>query len=185
LLILEFSSLAGFHHFGGITRLAVDRDLCDLALFIDQEIDAPADLAGFIIETVLLGDVAAPIAEQREGDVDFLRPCGVAEGAIHTDTQDLGVCSFQPLQILLEVLHLLGSTTGEGKDVKRQRDVLLAFEVVKRNLVFESLVAQGEIRRHVPDLQGQWRWWWRSCFLFALLSPQRSSGPRDGQREYP
>jgi hypothetical protein len=35
------------------------------------------------------------------------------------------------LQVRLEVLHLLGSTTGKGKDIKRQCDVFLSFKVME------------------------------------------------------
>jgi hypothetical protein len=35
------------------------------------------------------------------------------------------------LQVRLEVLHLLGSTTGEGEDIKRQSDVFLPLEVME------------------------------------------------------
>jgi hypothetical protein len=35
------------------------------------------------------------------------------------------------LQVRLEVLHLLGSTTGKGKDIKRQRDVFLPLKIME------------------------------------------------------
>ena len=101
------------------------------AFFIDQEVHAAADLALLIVESVFARYVATPITEQREGDIDFFCPCGVAEGAVHAYTQYLGVCSFQFLQVRLEVLHLLGSTTGKGEDIKRQCDVFLSLKVME------------------------------------------------------
>jgi hypothetical protein len=35
------------------------------------------------------------------------------------------------LQVRLEVLHLLGSTTGKGEDIERQCDVLLPLKVME------------------------------------------------------
>jgi hypothetical protein len=55
------------------------------------------------------------------------------------------------LQILLEVLHLLGSTTRESEDVKGEGDVLLASEVMQGHRVAMG-VHEGKIRRQVPDL---------------------------------
>jgi len=119
--------------FGGIHRIIIDLHFDDAAAFVDQVIHPPRRFVFWVVEAVLLGDVAAPVAQQRKGDSDFFRPRRIAEGAIHTYTQDLGVGSFQFLQILLEVLHLGRSTTGEGKNIKCQRDILLASEVVQGN----------------------------------------------------
>ena len=47
------------------------------------------------------------------------------ERRYHVYTQDLGVGGFQSLKILLEVFHLLGSTTGEGEDVESQHYIFL------------------------------------------------------------
>jgi len=111
--------------FGGIHRIIIDLHFDDAAAFVDQVIHPPSRFVFRIVE--------APVAQQRESDSDFFRPRRIAEGAIHTYTQDLGVGSFQFLQILLEVLHLGRSTTGEGKYIKCQRDILLAAEVVQGN----------------------------------------------------
>jgi hypothetical protein len=35
------------------------------------------------------------------------------------------------LQVLLEVLHLQRSTTGEGKNIKGKRNILLAAKIVE------------------------------------------------------
>ena len=124
--------------------------------------------------------MTSPVAQQGKGDGDFLCPRGVAEGAVHAYTQYLGVRSFQLLQILLEVLHLLGSTTGESEDVKGEGDVLLAAEVMQGHLVAMS-VHEGKIRRHVPDLDGGIG----QGVLFLCLSPQPVAGWWRTQSEHP
>src|ERR1019366_2013839 len=98
---------------------------------------------------------AAPVAEKREGYSDLVGEGFVGEGTIHAHTQDLGVGSFQPLQVLLEVFHLLRSTTGKSEDIERQNDVLLA-AVVAQLHVFEVVavkVFQREVRRRVADFR--------------------------------
>src|SRR5215472_7129120 len=178
-LTLKFFTFAEFHGVGGINRVAINLDVGDLAILINQEIYTPADFALFIIETILASDVATPIAQQGEGNIDLLFPRLVAERAVHAHTQHLGVCSFQPLQILLEVLHLLGSTTGEGKNIKCQRDIFLAFKAAQADLV-AVIIRQREVRRCVADFQREWRRWGRGFLLFLC---QDSTGARHSQRK--
>src|SRR5215469_8402941 len=120
-LTFQFFPLAEFHGFRWINRIAIRLDVGDLAVLVDQQVYAASNFVLFVIEPVLAGDVSTPIAQQGKGYVDFFFPRLVAEGAVHAYTQHLGVCSFQSLQILLEVLHLLGSTAGEGKNIECQR----------------------------------------------------------------
>src|ERR1017187_3936759 len=143
--------LTGHYDLRRIDGLRVQLHLDHLAVLIDQVVHPPRGLVFRVVDAVLLGRVAAPIAKQREGDANFFRPRLVREGRIHAHTQHLGIGSFQLGEVLLESLHLLGSTTGEGEDVERQGDVLLPFEIMQRNLV-SALVLQGEIRRHVAHL---------------------------------
>lgn len=131
LLLVPF--LAEGDDFGGVHRVVIDLHFDNAAALVDQIIHAARRFVFGIVQTVLLGHVSTPIAQQREGDSDFFRPRRIAEGAIHTYTQDLGVRSFQFLQILLEVLHLGRSTAGERENIKCQRDILLAPEVVQGN----------------------------------------------------
>ena len=91
----------------------------DLSFFIDQEGNAPRSFVGRVINSILFCDIATPITQQREVDANLLRESSVAEGAIHAYTQDLGVCGFQLLQILLVTFHLLGSTPAERENVER------------------------------------------------------------------
>jgi hypothetical protein len=79
----------------------------------------------------------------------------IGEGTIHAHTQDLGVGGFQFFQVLLEVFHLLGSTTGESEDVERQNDVLLAMILGQSNVfqVTSVEVLQLEVRGGISDFQ--------------------------------
>src|SRR6266852_6660457 len=117
-LFLGLAALAKGDDFRRVDGIAVDLHFDDFAALVNQVVDAASGFVFGIVETVLPSDVTAPVAEEGKSDGDFFCPRGVAEGSVHADTQDLSVCSFQLLQVLLEVLHLLGSTTGEGEDVK-------------------------------------------------------------------
>ena len=128
-LALQFRALTGVHNLLGIDRVLVDLLFKNLTVFSNQVIDAAS---GFVLvneDSVFVSGFAPPIAQQGERDSDLVGKGFVCEGAIHAHTQDLGVGSFQLFKILLEVLHLLGSTTGEGKYVEGQHDILLAAEV--------------------------------------------------------
>jgi hypothetical protein len=175
---LQLFAFAKFHHVGGINRLAVNLDVSNLAVFIDQETHAAADLSLFVIETVLVGNFAAQITQQREGNFELVFPSLIAEGTIHADTQDLGICSFQPLQVLLEVLHFLGSTSGKGKNVKGKRDVFLALEAAQGDSG-ALIVGQGKVRSLIPDFQSK-----RGRAFLFLLCPNLA-GSRNSQREHP
>src|SRR5229473_3387344 len=179
-LLLGLAALAQGHDFRRVDGVAVDLHFDDFAALVDEIVDAASCFVLGIVKTVLPGDVTAPIAQEGKGDSDFLCPRGVAEGAVHTNTQDLGVCSFQLCQVLLEVLHLLGSTTCEGEDVKGESDVFLAAEVMQGHLVAMG-VHQREVRRHVPDLDGGIG---HGVFLFRLCR-QAVPGAWGHDTDYP
>src|SRR5258708_5878533 len=75
-----FSVFADCDQMRRVYGVAIDLHVDNLAVLVDQEIHAPADLSFFVIEAVFARDLATQIAEQREGNVDLLRPCFVAEG---------------------------------------------------------------------------------------------------------
>ncbi len=124
--MFHLRTLASVHPFGGIERVLVHLLFQDLSIFSDQEVHAARRLVFVFVDSVLVGYFTAPIAQQGERHSDLVGEGFVGEGTIHAHTQDLGVGCFQRFQILLEVFHLLGSTTGKGQDVERQNDVLLA-----------------------------------------------------------
>src|SRR5450755_3813906 len=162
-LPVDLSGLARLDDLGWIDSLGIELHLHHFAVLVDDVIHPARGLVLGVVQAIFFSDVATPIAEQWKRNADFFCPRLVREGRIHAYTQDLGICSFQLGKILLEVLHLLGSTSGEGENVKRQRDILLALEVVQRNFV-AVLIGHGEIRGHVADLDG---WWWRIGWFFG------------------
>ena len=131
-----FLPLADGHDLGGIDGFPIHLHFFDLAVFADQESGASGGLelhsldVHVLQKAVFLGGGSRLVAEEREFYVVFLGKGVVREGAIHADTQDLGIRGFQFLKVLLEVPHLLLSTTGEGENIKRQHDILLSLEVV-------------------------------------------------------
>ena len=134
-LLRRFAAFAESDDFRRVHSVVVDLHFDHFAALIDQVVYPARCLVFWIIESVLAGDVAAPIAQQRESNSDFFGPRLITEGAVHTYTQYLGVRSFQLLQVLLEVLHLFRSTTGKSENVESQGHVLFATEIVERNLV--------------------------------------------------
>src|SRR5579859_1724979 len=184
-LALELPAFAGGHDGGGIDGFSVFLHLHHFAFLIDQESDAACSMILVVVDTDLFGQVAAPVAEDGEFESFFFRPRGVAERAVHANTQDLGVRGFQFLQVLLESLEFGRSTTGKGEDDKCKSYILLASEVFQGNFI-AVLVNQCEIRECVAylDIGFRRRRW--SFFLLALslhsAYPQQSQ-EHDRQQE--
>ena len=103
--------------------------LHDLSILVDQICDAAQGLGIGIVDSVFLADVTAEVTQERKRHTDLLRPSFVREWTIHAHTQNLGIGAFQRLQLLLESLHLLLSTAGEGKDIEGEHHILLAAKV--------------------------------------------------------
>src|ERR1700737_1050267 len=126
LSLLQLWTFASIHNLrrinGGIVLLFLE----NASIFADQEIHAPRGFVFIRVDAVLVGRFSAPIAQQREGDPNGIGKSFIGEGTIHAHTQDLGVGSFQLFQILLEVFHLLGSTTGKSEDIKREHYLLFS-----------------------------------------------------------
>src|SRR5438067_6752557 len=117
LLSAMLLALTGLNDLGRVNGGIVDLHFGHFPRLVDQVSHSPRrlvpQLPDLLDHAVVFRGLAAPIAEQREGYANRIGECLVGERAIHAYTQDLGVRSFQRFQILLEVLHLLGSTTGE------------------------------------------------------------------------
>src|SRR5450432_2052902 len=99
------------YQLGRINRFVVHLHFHDLSIFPDQEINALRSLDFRRVHAIPACDFPAPVAEQRKSDADLLSKGIIGERAIHAHTQDLGICFFQRLQVLLEVFHLLRSAT--------------------------------------------------------------------------
>ena len=127
-------------------------DVLDLAVFVDDERGTCA-VSGFgVIEAVIRGRLAFPIAQQREFDADLFGEGLVGCKAVHADAEDLGVGGFEFGDISLIRLEFLRSAAGKGEHVKRQDDVLFAAKFAEFYLVAVG-VGQREIGCRVADLE--------------------------------
>jgi len=152
----------GAHGEGGIGvyRAFVRFHELDDAVLVNDDVRATSPLEGFIILVVTLEDpvglehLAVHIAEEREGDANLLGEGGVGGGTINTDTEDfrIGGINLTGGDSSLDRLKLLRSTTGEGKDVDSEKDVLLAAIVTELDGL--PLIAEkSEIRGSVADFE--------------------------------
>jgi hypothetical protein len=99
----------------------------------------------------LFQDFAIHVAEQGKGDVDFLRESVVGCGTINADSKNDCVRGFQFGQINLIGLKFLGSTLGEGEDIKGENDVLLPAKIAEANRI-PVIIQERKIGRHVASL---------------------------------
>jgi hypothetical protein len=129
----HFLALAGINDLLGIDGLFVNLLFQNFPVFTDQEVDATRGFVLVDVDAVLAGDISTPVTQKREGDADLVGKGFIGEGAVHAHTQNLGVGGFQLFQILLEGLHLRGSTTGKGKNVESHDNIALAPVLAKRN----------------------------------------------------
>jgi hypothetical protein len=128
--LLQFMPLACSDDLGGIDCLLVELLFQNFSILAYEEIYAAGGFVFVDINAILTGHFPAPITCQRKLNSNLVGEGFVGERAIHAHTQDLGVGGFQLLEILLEVFHLLGSTTGKGKNIKCQDDIFLAAVLV-------------------------------------------------------
>src|SRR5579863_10103968 len=133
--LFHLRTLTGIDDLRGINRCAVHLLFQNTAVFADQEIYPAGGFVLVHVDAVLAGGIASPVTEEWEGHTDGVGEGFIGEGAIHAHTQDLGVGSFQLFQILLEVFHLLGSTTGESENVKRQHHLFLPAILVQCDIL--------------------------------------------------
>jgi len=133
--VLELGPLACIHDFCGIDGFAIELHFQDFPVLADEEVYAARGLVFVHKDSVFVRGFSAPVTEQGEGYSNLVGKGFIGEGTVHAHTQDLGVGSFQLLQILLEVFHLLRSTTGEGKDVEGKNDVLLAMVLAEADVL--------------------------------------------------
>lgn len=134
-------------------------DVLNLSLFVDDEGGSPGPLVlsscNFVWfqDSILGEDRAVHIAEQRKCDSDLLGEGGVRSGTIYTDSENSGIAGLKLGQISLNGLEFFRSTTGECENIERKHYVLLA-PVVTQLDGFPFIAWQGEVGRHVADLEG-------------------------------
>ena len=141
---------------GGINRAVAFLYVRDLALLVHDKRSAVGKLKLIVQDAVLFRDLARHVAQERELDTDFLGERGVGGRSVNADTQDGGVLrvDLAGVDTRLVCLKFLRSTAGEGKNVERQDDVLLAAIITQlhgRVLV----AAQCEIGRNVSNFEGR------------------------------
>jgi hypothetical protein len=156
----------------------------DLALLVDDEGGAIGKLKLVIQDAVLLRDLARHVAEERKFDANFFGEGGVGGRSVNADAKDGGVFRVDLAGIYTRLVSLkfLRSTLGEGKNVERQDDVLLAAIIAERNHL-SLAAAQGEIGSDVSDLEGR-AGNLRKRLLLRLSSGQsEKSGEEQNQEE--
>ena len=96
-LLFHFRPLASIDDLGWIDGSTVDLLFQDVAIFPNKKVDPPSRFVFVHVDTVFLGNVPTPVAQERKRDADLFGEGVIGERAIHAHTQDLGVGSFQAL----------------------------------------------------------------------------------------
>src|ERR1700730_3968566 len=175
-LIFQLRTLARIHDLAGIDRVTVELLFHNLAILADEKIHPPGGFVLVEVNSILTGRFPTPITQQRKSNSVLVGERFIGERAIHAHTQDLGVGCFQLLQVLLEVFHLLGSTPGEGKNIKCQHDILIAAILAQCHIlqILAIEILQLQVRRHIAHFRHV-GWGLR----FLALSRQRNRTGND------
>src|SRR5579884_3540558 len=78
-LAIQLLGLTGLDGFGGIDSLFVELDVSHFAIFVDDECCPPGSFVLGIVQSVLFGDVTAPVAQQRKCNANFFSPSFIGE----------------------------------------------------------------------------------------------------------
>jgi len=106
-------------------------DVLDEAVFIDDERGAISVAAFFVKYPVISDDCSFEIAQQRKSNAVLFGELAISRDAVHADSENLSVVTFEFGDISLIRLHFLRSTTGEGQHVEGQHDIFLALEIAQ------------------------------------------------------
>ena len=133
--------VAGVHGTGWVNRLVAFLNVLNDSVLVDHEGRAISIAAFFAENAVVLHDrTLGEVAEQGKRDAFFLCEFAISGNAVNANAENLCVSSFEFGDISLIRLHFSRSTTGERQHIKREHDVLLAFEVTQ-------FVAHGAVVR--------------------------------------
>lgn len=143
-----FALLQQVHRLTGSAR--TDR-FCplDLAVLADEYRRAVGNARLIEPRTVGLGDLAFGLEIGQQGEVDStkaIRPCLVAELAIDTDTQNLGIAGLELAPEGFKTRNLDASGRCEIEWVEDEQDVLLALEARQAHR-FHGVAVQLEVGR--------------------------------------
>src|SRR5437870_9670798 len=135
-----------------IDSFAAFFDMLDDSVLVDHEGGAIAVPALFVEDAVVLHDRSFEITQQGKGQAILFGKLAISGNAVNANAENLSIGSIEFGDISLIRLHLFRSTTGERQDIKRQHDILLAFEVAE--LVCLAVGSpQGKVRSRLPNLQ--------------------------------
>jgi hypothetical protein len=128
--------------------------MLDLALLVHDKRSAARKLRLLVQDAVLLRDLPCHVAQEWKFDPDFLGERSVRRRSVNADTQDGGVFQVDLARVdtRLVCLKFFRSTSGEGKNVERQYDILLAAVIAQLHRC-PLVAAQGEIGCNVSNLQ--------------------------------
>jgi len=139
---------------GRIDRSAAFGDLLNAALLIHHKRGAIGKLGVVIQDPVLLEDFALHVAQQREFYADLVGKFGVGGNGVDADAYDRRIIevNLACVDTSLVSLEFLRSTTCKRENVERHDDVFLAAVIAQFKRCAPGAL-QGEVRRHVADLQ--------------------------------
>ena len=130
----------------------MDVDVADDSLAVDYE-DGPFRVALFPFDPVFPGNRGEwrKIAQQgKRNSSQAFRPCLQAGDVIHTDTQDLGIESFELGQFSLVGRNLVRSNGGPGQGKEGKDYGAPAQQRFKPGLLIQ-VARQGKVRGFLPD----------------------------------
>jgi hypothetical protein len=126
--------------------------LGDAAVLVDHIRDAFCELIFRCIRGAIRDpDTTVGVAEQREGEVEFLREVGVVSGVVETRAEDGGVLFLVLVDEVPEPGTLCRSTRCVGLRIEPEHD-LAAAQIVKRNSV-AVMIQDRKVRGFVANLQ--------------------------------
>jgi hypothetical protein len=127
--------------------------MLNLSLLVHDESGTVREL-GFIVEDAIgLRHFSLHVTEKGKLDTNFLGEGAVGGSSVNADAQNGGVVQvdFAIVDTSLVSLKFLGSTTGKGKDVERQNDVLFAPKIAQL-YSGSQMAAQRKVWSHVANL---------------------------------
>ena len=128
--------------------------MLNLSLLVHDESGAVCELGFIVQDAICLRDFALHVTEEWKLDTNLLGEGGVRGRSVNADSQNCRVVEVD-LAIVdtsLVSLKFLGSTTGKGKDVERQNDVLFAPKIAQLYRG-SQMAAQREVWSDVANLK--------------------------------
>ena len=151
-LLLVLEQAAGGARAFRVDGVAAPVDMLDDAVAVDNESGAVGQPHDRDQNAVVPRDGLLLVAQEGKLQAQLLRKGFVLGPVVDADPDDLGARLLEFGDISLIRRKLLGSTWGEGLDVKRQHDRLLAAKVAELH-GRAALVRQDKVGRAVTNLE--------------------------------